>query len=152
MAARVPSLNIRIALASDVRELSEIHKSSFDDFWSEAYFLKILKNNHGFVAQKDKKIIGFIIFSELLDEAEIFTFCVQKEYRKTGVGSELLDFFIKNTSCQKIFLEVAVDNNAAINIYSKFDFNLVSIRKNYYIKNQKAVDAYVMVFTKSQLT
>jgi ribosomal-protein-alanine N-acetyltransferase len=44
-----------------------------------------------------------------------------------------------------VFLEVARDNAAAIALYKKMGFSLISTRKNYYQINNTRVDALVMM-------
>ena len=46
--------------------------------------------------------------------------------------------------CKKIFLEVRVSNNPAIELYNKTGFKRVSIRKNYYRLPDGREDALVM--------
>ena len=50
----------------------------------------------------------------------------------------------KFMGCKKIFLEVRVSNNHAIELYNKTGFKKVSIRKNYYRLPDGKEDALVM--------
>jgi len=45
-----------------------------------------------------------------------------------------------NDSVETVTLEVAVNNEAAINLYKKFGFEIIHIRKKYY----NGIDAYLM--------
>ena len=49
----------------------------------------------------------------------------------------------KSNNCSKINLEVNETNTIAINLYKKYDFKQVGMRKNYY-KNQNG-----LLFTKN---
>jgi ribosomal-protein-alanine N-acetyltransferase len=63
-------------------------------------------------------VIGICVFQVVLDEAQINYFVVNKEFRKKGFGSHLI--------------EVSQSNVTAERFYSRFDFSTVGIRKNYY--------------------
>ena len=45
---------------------------------------------------------------------------------------------------KEIFLEVAVDNTHAINLYKRHGFQQVGLRPNYYVRGDVKTDALVM--------
>ena len=70
-----------------------------------------------------------------------FYLVVDENYRRKKIATNLLNCLITNSKPnQKIYLEVSANNKNAIELYNKFNFNVVNIRKKYY----KNVDAYVM--------
>ena len=80
-------------------------------------------------------LIGICVFHEILDEAQINYFVVNKKFRKKGFGSFLMVYLIKRCKKQninKLFLEVSQTNYTAEKFYSRFNFSTVGIRKNYY--------------------
>tara|TARA_B100000242_G_C42891698_1_gene413641 strand:+ start:323 stop:763 length:441 start_codon:yes stop_codon:yes gene_type:complete len=80
-------------------------------------------------------IIGLCVFHVVLDEAQINFFVVDQKYREKGFGSYLMSYLIKKCeklNLNKLFLEVSNTNVKAERFYSKFDFNTVGIRRNYY--------------------
>lgn len=83
----------------------------------------------------DEKIVGFLNFYIMYEQAELEYIYVSEDYRMNSIGFELMNFFIKevkNANCNSITLEVNINNIAAINLYKKFGFKMVSIRKKYY--------------------
>ena len=93
---------------------------------------------------------GYIIFLASNEEADIVYLYVKQNYRNQGVASSLINVsretFFWGASIQKqsesfeiheggekkvVFLEVACNNIAAINLYKKLNFNIVSVRKGY---------------------
>ena len=111
--------------------------NEYDDFWNE----KILKdefyneNSEYFVVCENEIICGFAGLWFNIDEAHIMNIAVKKDFRKKGIGSELLKFLIdeaKNKEKICITLEVRDDNIPAIEIYKKFDFDILGKRKKYY--------------------
>ena len=116
-------------LAQDLNE--------YDDFWNE----KILKdefyneNSEYFVICEDEIVCGFAGLWFNIDEAHIMNIAVRKDFRKNGIGSELLNFLIDEAKSKKkmcITLEVRDDNIPAIELYKKFNFDILGRRKKYY--------------------
>ena len=66
---------------------------------------------------------------------EIDNFMVLDEFRKQGVGTKLLSHLISIAISYRVInitLEVRVSNEVAINLYKKFGFREVALRKYYY--------------------
>ena len=88
-----------------------------------------------YVYEKDGRVIGFINYSIMYDRAELNYIYVEKEFRKDGVATELMNFLIEDSiknKCKNITLEVAENNNPGIELYKKFGFIEVAKRKKYY--------------------
>lgn len=51
-----------------------------------------------------------------------------------------------SSKVHKIFLEVCVHNQIAINLYKKFQFKEIGLRKNYYTTKNGKEDALILVF------
>lgn len=79
--------------------------------------------------------IGFIQYSIIYDRAELDYIYVDDKFRSSGIGSKLMNYMIedvKNNNCLNISLEVENSNISAINLYKKYNFKEVAVRKNYY--------------------
>lgn len=139
---------IRRMELSDIDQVYFIENQSFFDSWSKETFLKELSLNRfleAYVYEKDGEILGFYICKYILDEAEIYTIAVRKDARGKNIASKMMDHLIKRSKDKKmgkIFLEVSTKNEPAIELYKKFSFKKVGLRKNYYSKTNE--DAYVM--------
>lgn len=84
--------------------------------------------------------VAFIGYSIYFERAEIDYLYVKEEYRNKGYASKLVDYVIKQ-NFENITLEVNKKNVPAINLYKKFNFEIVAERKQYY----KGEDAYLMM-------
>ena len=129
---------------SDAARLAEIHKLSFEDFWTENTFAKMLahENYFGFI---DGDGHGFVLCSKVCDEVEIITFCVSPMARGQKIGQKLLkevQKFAEMHKIAKIFLEVDENNTIARHLYLSLEYEQISVRKNYY----KEKNAIVMLF------
>ena len=93
---------------------------------------------------KNNKIIAFISFTNLYERAELNYIFVDNNFRNQGIASLLIEDMIRE--CQKnnidtIDLEVNSLNEAAIKLYQKYGFKVISIRKKYY----NGIDALLMI-------
>lgn len=136
--------------------LERIHAACFPDAWDQATFDFLLKENSacGWMATSfSGDPIGFVLSRVLDQEAEILTFAVIPSFQKKGVGRCLLNqllAFLASVSCEKVFLEVAEDNEAAIALYASVGFTAVGTRLNYYKRADQAfVSAIVMSYTRA---
>ena len=99
--------------------------------------------------------IGFIETVPSVDILDITDVFVKEEHREKGYSKKLLDYVIKNSSNQKLMLEVSVNNHIAINLYKNFDFKEIHIRKNYYKDGSDAIimerekDVYILAIESS---
>ncbi len=87
---------------------------------------------------EENKTVGLAGISLLFDHSDILTIAVLPEYRNLHIGSMLLKAIIEKTDnmlYEKMFLEVRESNTPAINMYKKYGFDEISIRKNYYTNN-----------------
>lgn len=137
---------MRSLVLEDARDLAEIRKTSFEDFWSEEEFVSMLsdKSFFGF-----RECHGFILCRRALDSIDIVTFCVSPPHRNKGTGKKLLQEvlnFAKATQC-KVFLEVAEKNYVTIKLYKALGFKRISVRKNYYKFSSGLQDAVVMMWS-----
>ena len=133
---------------SHLDSISNILETDFDDFWNYNIFKNELENKNSkyLIAKIDNEIVGFVGITIILDTADITNIVVKKNYRSKGISKILLENIItlaKSNNCSKINLEVNETNIIAINLYKKYDFKQVGMRKNYY-KNQNG-----LLFTKN---
>ncbi len=130
------SLEIILADQSHIKAIAELEKACFSTPWSEKTLIDAMQNGTKFfVAIKDGNVLGYIGISVILDECYITNVAVFENYRKQGVASAILTYlmdFAKENRLSFISLEVRESNLNAISLYSKFRFEKVGIRKNFY--------------------
>ena len=138
--------NVEITKMSndDLIDLKDSLISEFDDFWT----FNILKqefdneNTTYIVAKDNDMIIGFAGILVIMDEANIMNIVTKKNKRMLGIGSLLLEELIKISKVKKlksITLEVNEKNIPAINLYTKYNFQQVGVRKKYYDNTDSAI-------------
>ena len=97
------------------------------------------------VAEKDHKIIGFIIGVKInQDLAKILMLSVSELFRKRNIGTSLFKKFLEEISYENIKniqLEVRSDNKKAIKFYEKNGFKIIKQIQKFY---QNGNDAFTM--------
>lgn len=84
---------------------------------------------------EDDKVIGVLNYSLIYDRMEIDNIKVEESYRGKGIGTKLMSYLVSlaiEIRVVNITLEVRVSNNIARNLYKKFGFREVALRKFYY--------------------
>ena len=84
---------------------------------------------------QDNEIIGYLDYSLIYDRIEIDNFLVNEDSRGQGIGKKLLSYLVVigiNNHVVNITLEVRKSNQIARNLYKKFGFREVALRKFYY--------------------
>ena len=85
----------------------------------------------------------------------IMTLGVLAPYRQLKIGTELLEYVInlckKHPQVKQIYLHVQVNNDAAINFYKRFGFEITETIQNYY-KRIEPPDCYVLQKTLDNTT
>ena len=107
-------------LSSDILFIEELYKDLDNNPFGK--YLLFVENN---------EIIGYLYYSDIYDRIEINQIEVKNIHRQSGKATSLMHELIDNTN-KSITLEVNKNNIPALNLYKKFDFNEVAIRKGYY--------------------
>lgn len=109
---------------------------------------KISENNFEkcYIDEQNNIIIGLIDFSDLYDRLELNYIWVNPDYRGNKNSYTLMDYMIDyaiKKGHNNITLEVCINNDIAINLYKKFEFKEVALRKQYY----NGIDGILMMRT-----
>ena len=138
---------IRLMREEDLADVIKLEQDSFTSCWNEEAFRYELHENpfsHAFVAEKDGKIIGYIVYWITFETAQLCKIAVSLSQRRMGVAASLMKLMMDDAEkqqCEFVTLEVRVSNAAAISLYESFGFIQAGIRKAYYQDNGE--DAYI---------
>jgi [ribosomal protein S18]-alanine N-acetyltransferase len=142
-------MNLVLATPADAPAMASAHAQAFDTPWDEMDFEDLLDGAgiFGFVA-RDEDPAGVVICRTVADEAEILTLGVAAWARRRGVGQALMAATIgvaRQAGASQMFLEVDVDNTAAVALYEGLGFERAGLRKDYYDRGANGrADALVM--------
>ena len=128
------------------KALAALHALHFTPSWSEDDFaLHIERETDRICTQfDDQTLIGFSVCRVVAGQAEILTILIHPDYQGQGLGAELLreaDEDCKSRGADIIFLDVAVDNPAAISLYKKSGYTAYAKRPGYYRRADGRVGA-----------
>ena len=130
---------IRKANREDSEGIYRLEIDTFSIPWSKEAIVKGFENTFAnyFIAEEDNQIIGYIGVWKVLEEGQITNIAVHKDYRRRGIGKELIKTLMNFGREEKIevfLLEVRKSNEAAKKLYEQMGFTHLGIRKNYYQK------------------
>ncbi len=149
--------SIRILELADLPRICEIEKAAQQTPWS-AKLLEdsLINDDHATVIgyeDENHQLMGFLIFSCLLDESTLENISVDPSVQRKGIGSRLMNEYCNILETRNIIrslLEVRKSNLAAIALYTKFGYENVGLRKNYYRCNDGTrEDAILMTRNRS---
>ena len=115
-------------------KMSELHSRCMPNYqnWSADYYRTLLKSKNS-IFHIEEFGFGFARFSK--DEGEIIMIMIDPSFRHKGRATLLLKKLLddlKSIGCKKIFLEVGSNNEGAIALYKKNNFEKIGERKEYY--------------------
>ena len=122
-------------------------QENFDEFWNENVLKSELENPAStyIVAideENDNEVVGYAGIWQPIDEAHITNIVTKKDKRKNKIATKMLERLIeisKQRKLNNITLEVNITNTPAINLYKKYNFEEVGLRKKYYNNTDDAI-------------
>ncbi|WP_397395565.1 GNAT family N-acetyltransferase [Phenylobacterium sp.] len=135
-------MTVRRAGAEDLAALADLHAAAFSPGWSAAE-----------IASLDAVALiedgaGMILVRTVAGEAEVLTVGVRPEARGAGTGRRLVQAALEAAradGAERVFLEVAEDNLAALRLYAGCGFGEVGRRRRYYPRpDDGTADALVL--------
>ena len=135
----------------DLAAVLDLERTLFpDDAWSPGMFAEELamqgRGRHYVAAEEGNTLVGYA--GMMLPggrQAEVLTLAVDEKHWGQGIGSALLTDLLDEAArkeCREICLEVRADNPRAQDLYRRFGFEDVGVRRGYY--QPSGMDALVM--------
>ena len=132
----------------DVAAVHEIERLSFRTPWPAYAFEQELRGNRlarYLVARAGDRVVAFAGVWLMVDEAHVTTFGVHPDWRRQGIGRQLLLNLAELSvaiGARRMTLEVRVSNGEAQGLYRQFGFEIAGRRHRYYTDDGE--DALVM--------
>lgn len=85
-------VQIRWMIRRDMPEILDIERNSFTNYWCDDDFLSCMRQRNciGMVAEREHKVVGFMIYKLHFGRLQILNFAVAPEYRRNGVGAAMI--------------------------------------------------------------
>jgi [ribosomal protein S18]-alanine N-acetyltransferase len=146
----VIDIEIEEATEENLDEILEIERLSFSEPWSRETFSAELSENDfsTIILARAKKrniypgILGYCCYWVVSSEIHITNMAVHHQYRRKGIANQLMHHVIdeaEGTETELLTLEVRMSNTNAQNLYEKFGFHPIAVRKKYYPDHEDAL-------------
>lgn len=135
-------IKLRQMRREDVPRVMEIERECFPTPWHESAYLTELANRSAYyvVACEEERMVGYAGMWVIMDEAHITTLGVGRDSRGQKIGERLLVALLDEAlrrNVRRATLEVRQSNDVAQNLYRKYGFAAMAIRRGYYTDNQE---------------
>jgi ribosomal-protein-alanine N-acetyltransferase len=148
--AAEPALTVQIQpmRRRHIRAVLRIEQQVYPRPWSSSLFLSELalrSTRAYFIARIGRELVGYAGLMMTLDEGHVTTIAVEPRRHRGKIGTRLLLVLAREAIARgatALTLEVRMSNTAAQDLYRRFGFGPVGVRKNYYQEVNE--DALVM--------
>ncbi|MBI4531743.1 MAG: ribosomal protein S18-alanine N-acetyltransferase [Candidatus Latescibacteria bacterium] len=130
-------------------EVLSIENEAFSNPWSLddfEYGLREDRGGYAVVVLLDGWVIGYAVGFLLFEEFHLANLAIGRQWRRHGYGGFLLEHVLEQvhrTGALFVTLEVRMSNQRAIDLYRKYRFREIAIRREYY--RHPTEDALVMM-------
>jgi ribosomal-protein-alanine N-acetyltransferase len=136
--------------AADLAEVLAIEYAVYPFPWTNGNFLDSLNSGYETWVLRDasRNLVGYFLMMPAVDEAHLLNITVHADLHGQGIGRKMLGHVVKlaqEKGLASVLLEVRPSNRRALAIYTRYGFQRIGVRKNYYpaVHNTRE-DAIVM--------
>jgi ribosomal-protein-alanine acetyltransferase/2-amino-4-hydroxy-6-hydroxymethyldihydropteridine diphosphokinase len=147
------NFSVKVMTLEDIDQVFAIHQKAFGQtIWSRDALVNELNMNYAiyYVAFKGSQILGFVGSWFVADEMQIHSLATDENHRGKKIAESLIavciDTALEN-QVPRAILDVRESNIPAQNLYKKFGFKQVGIRKQYYPDKENALLLSIDNFT-----
>lgn len=148
-------MHVRPAIPADIPAMIGIvDGSATAAHWSREHYERLFGEQTprrvALVVEDGAALQGFLVAHAVAGEWEIENIAVAGAARRRGLGTRLLEEFLKMASGEgatAVFLEVRESNRAARFLYEKWSFRESGRRSGYYAQPQEDAIVYRLSFT-----
>ncbi|MEI7785036.1 MAG: ribosomal protein S18-alanine N-acetyltransferase [Betaproteobacteria bacterium] len=154
--ATVPQVELQTMTQAWLDEVAGIEKRAYTHPWSRGNFSDSLRAGyHAQVLTQEQAVLGYHVLMLSPGEAHLLNITVDPQQQGRGLALIMLNALAQWSQAQgaqSLWLEVRVGNARARQIYERYGFKPVGLRKNYYpLAPFKREDAVVMSLPLSEL-
>ncbi len=128
-------------------EVLAIERVAFTTPWRTEDFTQLIENPEAInlAAVEAGRVVGYSCAWRVIECAELGNIATLPECQGMGVARGLLDATLKACRHKRVevmFLEVRASNNRAVELYERYGFSRIGLRRAYY--TQPVEDAVIM--------
>jgi ribosomal-protein-alanine N-acetyltransferase len=131
-----------------VRSVLRIEEQVYPRPWTSSLFLSELalrSSRAYYIARVGREIVGYAGVMISFEDSHVTTLAVDPAWQRRGIATRLMVALVRESlvrGAQHMTLEVRMSNKGAQDLYRRFGFAPVGVRKNYYPETNE--DALVM--------
>jgi ribosomal-protein-alanine N-acetyltransferase len=133
---------------ADLHAVLDIERRIYEFPWTLGNFADSLRSGYScWVARSADHVIGYAIIAVAAGEAHLLNLSIDSRMQRRGHGSTLLNHVIATVREQRagtLFLEVRPTNDPGRELYRKFGFKRIGVRRDYYPAARGREDAWVL--------
>jgi ribosomal-protein-alanine N-acetyltransferase len=143
-------IRLRPMQESDLDAVMAIETDIYPFPWTRGIMRDCLRVGYCcWLAVQEEQVVGYCIMSIGAGESHLLNICVHRDWQRQGIASQLLKHMLqlaKRHGAEVCLLEVRPSNISAIEMYEKFGFSEVGVRKSYYPAENGREDALILAY------
>lgn len=143
-------IRLRPMQESDLDAVMAIETDIYPFPWTRGIMRDCLRVGYCcWLAVQEEQVVGYCIMSIGAGESHLLNICVHRDWQRQGIASQLLKHMLqlaKRHGAEVCLLEVRPSNISAIEMYEKFGFSEVGVRKSYYPAEHGREDALILAY------
>ncbi len=147
--AQLPPVELQSMTETWLDAVARTEKRAYTHPWSRGNFADSLRAGyHAQVLTQDETLLGYLVLMLSPGEAHLLNITVDPDQQGRGLALHMIGELVRWSQAQgaqSLWLEVRVSNVRARQIYERYGFKAVGLRRNYYpLAPFKREDAVVM--------
>jgi len=132
----------------DLAEVMAIENAIYSHPWTQGNFADSLRAGYECRTWRlAGELVGYFVLMAAAGEAHLLNLSIAEPHQRRGHGAALLQEaagLARKLGAQNVFLEVRPSNRAAQDLYTRFGFRKVAVRRGYYPAHSGREDALVL--------
>jgi len=133
----------------DIAQVLDIEKQAYSHPWTRGNFADALRS--AYPAQMlcaGPNVLGYLVAMKGVDEVHLLNLTVAPDFQRQGWARLMMEglfLWSRGQGARQLWLEVRVSNSRALEVYRRFGFVQMGVRKQYYpLAPNRREDAVVM--------
>jgi len=134
---------------TDMAQVLDIEKKAYSHPWTRGNFADALRS--AYPAQMlcaGPNVLGYLVAMKGVDEVHLLNLTVAPDFQRQGWARLMMEGLVlwsRGQGARQLWLEVRVSNERALEVYRRFGFVQMGVRKQYYpLASNRREDAVVM--------
>ena len=131
----------------DLAEVMAIESSIYTHPWTRGNFADSLRAGYDCrTFRLGGELLGYFVLMAAAGEAHLLNLSIAEPHQRRGYGTALLNeatALARALEAKNVFLEVRPSNRAAQELYSRYGFRKIAVRRDYYPARSGREDALV---------